>query len=151
MGLAPVQCRLVPVNTAVADYVEGVAETLRTAGLRVEVASGAHAGAALSPDRRDLPRMDQAARMDQAVPQPLLLLCLFLRLLLLCSGAGVSVGKAIRAAEKEKIPVMCVIGQREALEGTVAVRTYSTGDMGSTRVEDLVARLVAANSSKTTF
>lgn len=55
-------------------------------------------------------------------------------------------GKAIRASEKDKIPVMCVIGQREADEGTVAVRTYAAGDQGSMRVGDLVARMAAANT-----
>lgn len=68
-----------------------------------------------------------------------------------CGDAGLSVGKAIRAAEKDKIPVMCVIGQREADEGAVAVRTYGQGDQGSMRVDDLVARLSAANSSKAAF
>ena len=43
LWLAPVQCRLVPVNAAVADYVAGVAASLREAGVRVEVASGAAA------------------------------------------------------------------------------------------------------------
>jgi len=35
-----VQCRLVPVNAAVEEYVASVANTLRAAGLRVEVAKG---------------------------------------------------------------------------------------------------------------
>lgn len=65
--------------------------------------------------------------------------------------AGLSVGKAIRASEKDKIPVMCVIGQREADEGTVAVRTYAVGDQGSMPVGDLVARLSAASSSRSAF
>jgi len=64
------------------------------------------------------------------------------------SATGVSVGKAIRAAEKDKVPVMCVIGQREATEGTVAVRTYVGGDMGSMRVEELAQRMAAANTNK---
>lgn len=42
LWLAPVQCRLVPVNAAVADYVADVADKLRAAGLRVEVVSGEH-------------------------------------------------------------------------------------------------------------
>lgn len=37
------QCRLVPVNSAVAEYVARVAADLRAAGLRVEVVSGEYA------------------------------------------------------------------------------------------------------------
>lgn len=43
LWLAPVQCRLVPVNSAVAEYVARVAADLRAAGLRVEVVSGEYA------------------------------------------------------------------------------------------------------------
>lgn len=103
LWLAPVQCRLVPVSGAVADYVHSVAADLRTAGLRVEVVS------------------------------------------------GLSVGKAIRGAETDKVPVMCVIGQREAAEGTVSVRTYADGDLGPMHVQELLSRLVAANTNKTSF
>jgi threonyl-tRNA synthetase len=58
------------------------------------------------------------------------------------------VGKAIRAAEKDKIPVMCVIGQREADEGAVAVRTYAEGDLGSMPAAELVARIAAASAAR---
>ena len=60
-------------------------------------------------------------------------------------------GKAIRGAEKDKIPVMCVIGQREAAEGTVSVRTYANGDLGSMHVQQLLSRMAAANSGKSSF
>ena len=62
--------------------------------------------------------------------------------------AGLSVGKAIRASEKDKIPVMCVIGVREAEQGAVAVRTYVAGDQGSMPVDELVAKLTAANAAR---
>lgn len=62
--------------------------------------------------------------------------------------AGLSVGKAIRGAEKDKVPVMCVIGQREAEQGAVAVRTYAAGDLGTMPKDELIARLVAANNSR---
>ncbi|PRW20597.1 threonine--tRNA chloroplastic mitochondrial 2 [Chlorella sorokiniana] len=103
LWLAPVQCRLVPVSSTVADYVDRVAADLRAAGLRVEVVS------------------------------------------------GLSVGKAIRGAETDKVPVMCVIGQREAAEGTVSVRTYADGDLGTMHAQELVSRLVAANTTKSSF
>ena len=60
-------------------------------------------------------------------------------------------GKAIRAAAKDKIPVMCVIGQREAAEGSLAVRTYTGGDLGTMRSEDVVARIATASRSRTAF
>ncbi len=60
-------------------------------------------------------------------------------------------GKAIRGAETDKVPVMCVIGQREASDGTVSVRTYAGGDLGPMRADDLLSRLVAANSNKSPF
>lgn len=57
-------------------------------------------------------------------------------------------GKAIRGSEKDKIPVMCGIGQREADEGAVAVRTYAEGDLGTVPAEQLVARIVAASAAR---
>lgn len=57
-------------------------------------------------------------------------------------------GKAIRGSEKDKIPVMCVIGPREAEEGQVAVRTYAAGDIGTMPVAELVARMSAAAAAR---
>jgi threonyl-tRNA synthetase len=44
----------------------------------------------------------------------------------------------IREAQLQKIPYMLVAGDREAAEGTVAVRSRSGGDQGARRVEDFV-------------
>jgi threonyl-tRNA synthetase len=54
-----------------------------------------------------------------------------------------SVGRKIRDAELRKIPYMLVVGDREAEEGSVAVRRHGAGDEGSVAVEDFVARLRA--------
>jgi threonyl-tRNA synthetase len=54
---------------------------------------------------------------------------------------GMSVGKAIRNAETSKIPVMCVVGAREAEAGTLAVRTYRDGELGSLSVQEVVDRV----------
>lgn len=62
--------------------------------------------------------------------------------------AGLSVGKAIRGAETDKIPVMCVIGTREAETGSVAVRTYAAGDLGTMSVDELVDKVAVANNSR---
>lgn len=144
LWLAPVQCRLVPVSSAVADYVHSVAADLRTAGLRVEVVSGNLAWDTIIPCSAT-PCMPNLCK--SLAPTSLLLQSTCFALY----NAGLSVGKAIRGAETDKVPVMCVIGQREAAEGTVSVRTYADGDMGPMHVQDLLSRLVAANTNKTPF
>jgi threonyl-tRNA synthetase len=52
-----------------------------------------------------------------------------------------SVGRKIRDAELRKVPFMLVIGDREADEGTVAVRRHGDGDEGSVALDELVERL----------
>ena len=52
-----------------------------------------------------------------------------------------SVGRKIRDAELRKVPYMLVIGDREAQDGTVAVREHRRGDTGSAPVAELVGRL----------
>ncbi len=52
-----------------------------------------------------------------------------------------SVGRKIREAELRKIPFMLVVGEREALDGTVSVREHRAGDEGSMRTEKFGERL----------
>jgi threonyl-tRNA synthetase len=52
-----------------------------------------------------------------------------------------SIGRKIRDAELQKIPYMLVVGEREASDGTVAVREHRRGDVGSMTVEELVQRM----------
>lgn len=40
LWLAPVQCRLLPVNDSVLPYISEVAKAMRAAGIRVEVVGG---------------------------------------------------------------------------------------------------------------
>ena len=56
--------------------------------------------------------------------------------------------KLVRNAEKQKVPVMCVVGEQEAKDGTLAVRTYADGDVGVITVDEVIARLEAANAGK---
>jgi threonyl-tRNA synthetase len=49
------------------------------------------------------------------------------------------IGYKIREAQLQKIPYMLVIGDREAAEGTVAVRTRAGGDQGARPVAEFVA------------
>ena len=48
------------------------------------------------------------------------------------------VGYKIREAQLQKIPYMLVIGDREAAEGTVSVRSRTAGDLGARPVADFV-------------
>ncbi len=54
-----------------------------------------------------------------------------------------SIGRKIRDAELRKIPYMLVVGDREAADGTVAVRERHHGDIGSMPVAELAAKIVA--------
>ncbi len=49
------------------------------------------------------------------------------------------IGYKIRAAQLEKVPYMLVVGEKEMNEGTVAVRSRKTADMGAMPVEDFIA------------
>jgi len=53
------------------------------------------------------------------------------------------IGYKIREAQLQKIPYMLVIGDREAAEGTVAVRTRAGGDQGAQSVEAFVSVALA--------
>jgi threonyl-tRNA synthetase len=50
------------------------------------------------------------------------------------------IGYKIREAQLQKIPYMLVIGDREAAEGTVAVRDRANGDIGSRPVDEFLGR-----------
>ncbi len=49
------------------------------------------------------------------------------------------IGYKIREAQLQKVPYMLVIGDREAAEGTIAVRTRAGGDQGAQAVADFVS------------
>jgi threonyl-tRNA synthetase len=50
-------------------------------------------------------------------------------------------GKLIRTAEVEKIPVFAVVGKREVETNTLSVRTRKSGDLGVLNMSDLISRL----------
>jgi threonyl-tRNA synthetase len=54
-----------------------------------------------------------------------------------------SVGRKIRDAELRKVPYMLVVGDREAQEGTVAVRRHGEGDEGTVELDAFADRLAA--------
>jgi threonyl-tRNA synthetase len=49
------------------------------------------------------------------------------------------IGYKIREAQLQKIPYMLVVGDREAADGTVAVRHRVSGDLGSRAVEEFIS------------
>jgi threonyl-tRNA synthetase len=49
------------------------------------------------------------------------------------------IGYKIREAQLQKIPYMLIVGDREAAEGTVAVRHRVSGDLGSRTVEEFIS------------
>ena len=62
--------------------------------------------------------------------------------------SGERMKKLVRNAEKEKIPIMCIIGKEEAENETLAVRTYKSGDIGTFALTDVISKVVAAAEEK---
>ncbi len=58
------------------------------------------------------------------------------------------IGYKIREAQLEKIPYMFVVGDKEAENGTVSVRSRSEGDLGEKDLEEITAFLVEEDRSK---
>jgi threonyl-tRNA synthetase len=54
---------------------------------------------------------------------------------------GDKVGAQVRRAQLEKIPYMLVVGDREAAQGTVSVRSRRSGDLGTQGLEAFAADL----------
>ena len=54
------------------------------------------------------------------------------------------IGYRIREAQLQKIPYMLVVGEREACDGTVAVRSRKEGDLGVQTVLEFAQKVQAA-------
>ncbi|MCG9884600.1 MAG: threonine--tRNA ligase [Cyanobacteria bacterium] len=65
--------------------------------------------------------------------------------------SGDRLGKIVRTAEKEKVPVMAIVGAQEVENNALSVRTRSAGDLGAIAVATVCDRAVAANQSRTNF
>lgn len=59
-------------------------------------------------------------------------------------------GKMIKTATQAKTPLMAVVGAREAEGRTLAVRTYADGDIGTLSLDEVLARAVAQNATRST-
>ncbi|GAB4345669.1 MAG: threonine--tRNA ligase [Cyanophyceae cyanobacterium] len=65
--------------------------------------------------------------------------------------SGDRLGKIVRTAEKEKVPVMAIVGAQEVENNALSVRTRSAGDLGAIAVATVCDRAVAANQSRSNF
>jgi threonyl-tRNA synthetase len=53
-------------------------------------------------------------------------------------------GKLIRNAEKEKIPIMAVVGAKEVESNSLSIRTRKSGDLGVISVPEVIERMQQA-------
>jgi threonyl-tRNA synthetase len=53
------------------------------------------------------------------------------------------IGYKIREAQLQKVPYMLVVGDREAAEGTISVRSRTGGDLGARGVDDFIRQALA--------
>ena len=51
-------------------------------------------------------------------------------------------GAKIRDAEMNKIPMMLIVGEKEANDGSVSVRRRHIGDLGSKSIDELIPEIV---------
>ena len=62
--------------------------------------------------------------------------------------SGERLGKLIRQGEQQKIPVLAVIGAKEAELGSVSLRSRRDGDLGSVAVATLLAAARSAGETR---
>ena len=62
--------------------------------------------------------------------------------------SGDRLGKLIRTGEQMKIPVLAVIGAKEAEQNAVSLRSRRDGDLGVTAVHDLLTAATTANTER---
>ncbi|WP_066423480.1 threonine--tRNA ligase [Anabaena sp. 4-3] len=55
--------------------------------------------------------------------------------------SGDRLGKLIRNAEKEKIPVMAVVGAKEVETNSLSIRTRASGELGAIPVDEVVQKM----------
>lgn len=64
---------------------------------------------------------------------------------------GDRLGKLIRNAEKDKIPVMAVVGAKEVEGNALSIRTRAAGELGALPVAEVLERLQTANHNHGNF
>jgi threonyl-tRNA synthetase len=64
---------------------------------------------------------------------------------------GDRLGKMVRNAEKQKIPVMSVVGDQEVADNTLSIRTRASGELGEIAIEEVIKKLTTAISEHSNF
>ncbi|WP_072619226.1 threonine--tRNA ligase [Spirulina major] len=64
-------------------------------------------------------------------------------------ASGDRLGKQIRNAEKEKVPVMAIVGEKEVAAQTLSIRTRASGELGAIALSEITETLVNANRDRT--
>ncbi|NER52287.1 MAG: threonine--tRNA ligase [Symploca sp. SIO1A3] len=62
--------------------------------------------------------------------------------------SGERLGKKIRTAELEKIPVVAVVGKREVASQTLSIRTRQSGELGALTISELQEKMQQVISNK---
>ncbi|MBE9212483.1 threonine--tRNA ligase [Plectonema cf. radiosum LEGE 06105] len=65
--------------------------------------------------------------------------------------SGDRLGKLIRNAEKQKIPVMAVVGQKEVESNTLSIRSRASGDLGIIPVSEVMDNIKNAITNYSNF
>jgi len=58
------------------------------------------------------------------------------------------IGYKIRDAESQKIPLILVVGDKEAANGTVSLRVHTQGDKGPVQVDELIEKIIDLNKNR---
>jgi threonyl-tRNA synthetase len=66
-------------------------------------------------------------------------------------GDGERLGKMIRNAEKQKIPVMAIVGAKEVESNSLSIRTRASGELGALAVSEVIERMKDAIVNYTNF
>lgn len=66
-------------------------------------------------------------------------------------ATGAKIGKSVRDAQMEKVPVMVVVGPRDIEAGVVSVRTFGDDAVTEMPQGELVDRLLRCNTERTAF
>ncbi|QNI53695.1 threonyl-tRNA synthetase [Synechococcus sp. BIOS-E4-1] len=99
----------------------------------------------LAPEQiRILPVSDDARNFSETVQKQLLNQGISATV----DESGERLGKLIRNGEKSKIPVLAVIGAKEAENNTVSLRSRKNGDLGEISVNELIDYCNNANTKK---
>jgi len=89
---------------------------------------------------RLLPVSDEHGSFAQQVSQQMLAQGLRVEV----DTSGDRLGKQIRNAEKEKIPMMAVVGAKEVESNSLSIRTRTSGELGTIPVPEVIDKMQAA-------